>query len=176
MYPAVSTIPTPPFTRIVIAESFYVGQGAQYFINNGIPEIKDIFPPSRITDLHISRHVNTSLQVYLSWTAPGDDFTSGRAASYDIRCSTNRTHMEDQYFNITTLPVHASSVPPPDISGTVQVAIVTVPWTSQVFYYGIVSSDQEGNTSPLSNIVTVWVREIIDTTTRIHECKRTTSL
>merc|ERR1719427_426013 len=149
-----------------MAESFYVSQGAQYFIHNGIPEMKDIFPPSRITDLHISRHVNTSLQVYLSWTAPGDDFTSGRAASYDIRYSTNRTHMEDQYFNITTLPVHASSVPPPDISGTVQVVVVTVPWSSQVFYYGIVATDQAGNTSPVSNIVSVFVRDIINTSSR----------
>ena len=67
-YPSVSTIPSPPFSRIVSGSSFYVGQGAQYFIHNGRPQMRDVFGPVRVTDLHVSQLVNTSLSVAVSWT------------------------------------------------------------------------------------------------------------
>jgi len=45
-----------------------------------------------------------------------------------------------------------------------QEASVGVPWTNQMFYYALVSRDQEDNVSPVSNIVSVIINEVITST------------
>eukprot|EP00090_Calanus_glacialis_P035817 TRINITY_DN6109_c0_g1_i2.p1 TRINITY_DN6109_c0_g1~~TRINITY_DN6109_c0_g1_i2.p1 ORF type:complete len:1093 (+),score=204.46 TRINITY_DN6109_c0_g1_i2:1-3279(+) len=159
-YPTVSTIPTPPFKRIFMGPSFYVSQGAQFFIKDGIPEMRDIFPPARITDLHVEKHIENSLQVQLSWTAPGGDFAEGKAAAYEIRYSSNKTQLYDQDFKMMAIPGIETSIPHPGESGEIQFTKVQPPLPNEVFYYGLVSIDQAGNRSPVSNLAAVFVREI----------------
>ena len=161
-YPAVTTIPSPPFTRYMFAASFYIGQGAQYLIHNGKPMMRDVFAPVRVTDLHVSDQVNSSLIVSLSWTAPGDDFDQGTADYYRLKCSVNRTEIEDSFDNVTTLTV--ADLPTPYQAGSLETASVEVDTANTVFYCGLVTGDEAGNESPVSNIVTIFVRqeEVLD--------------
>lgn len=43
----------------------------------GVPTVipSDVFPPSKITDLQVELNDNG---FFLSWTAPGDDYDSGK--------------------------------------------------------------------------------------------------
>ncbi|KAK1165148.1 calcium-activated chloride channel regulator 1-like [Acipenser oxyrinchus oxyrinchus] len=52
------------------------------------------FPPSRITDLDAELK---DYKVFLSWTAPGEDFDQGTAESYEIRMSTNFEELRNNF-------------------------------------------------------------------------------
>ena len=159
-YPAVSTIPSPPFSRIVSGSSFYVGQGAQYFIHNGRPQMRDVFPPVRVTDLHVSQLVNTSLSVTVSWTSPGDDFDQGTASEYQLKCSTNISSLMDNFDNVTSLTL--TDLPPPNLAGSPETGTVELEAANTVYYCGLVTRDEADNQSPVSNIVTIFVRQHLE--------------
>ena len=159
-YPTIATIPTPPFKRQVMGPSFYMSQGAQFFIKDGIPEMRDIFPPVRITDLHVARQIENQNEVQLSWTAPGGDFAAGKAESYEIRYTSDKTVVHNQGFDKMARLGLESSIPQPDNSGEIQFLVVTPPQPNIVFYYAIIAMDQAGNKSPMSNLATVFLREI----------------
>ena len=157
------TTPTPQFTRYVKAAAFYVTQGIKYFVVNGQPEMDDVFPPSRVTDLNVMSFVNNTLYATLSWSAPGGDFNLGKATSYEVRCYTNAEALSNTNFAQMGIPVHDSLLPEPGDYGTVQTATVGLPWANEVFYYGLVALDESGNRSPVSNLVPVYVAEILAT-------------
>ena len=149
-------IPTPSFTRYARA-SFHVARGAEYLIRDGIPQMDDIFPPARITNLRVRNYLSDSLEAGLSWTAPGGDFNVGSAAMYEIRCYTNRAALSQANFSVTGIPVPV--VPTPGAAGSAQEANITVPWPNEVFYYAIVAIDASGNRGEVSNLVPVYVDE-----------------
>merc|ERR1719245_54655 len=122
-----------------------MAQGAQFFIKAGIPEMRDIFPPARITDLHVTKHVENNLEVQLSWTAPGADFADGRAERYEIRFTSDTTVIHGREFEKMEKLELESSIPRPEESGEIQFVNVSPPQTNTVFYYGIVTIDQTGN-------------------------------
>ena len=155
---------------MVVAPSFAVTVAVQYFLRGGVPKMQDIFPPSRISDLHLAQYgnnnnnnevesINSTLLARLAWTAPGGDLTSGQATGYEIRCYTNRESLAEGSFSHTGIPVHASAVPRPSQPGSRDFATVTLPWANEVFYYGVVALDEDGNRSPVSNLVPVFARE-----------------
>jgi hypothetical protein len=169
-YPVATTIPTPSFTRIVLGPSFYLTQGVPYFIRDGVPVISDLFPPARITDLHlgsgndagISGATPNSLETVLLWTAPGGDFNAGGpAARYEIRCYTSREALSEANFSRSGIPVHEVAVPIPGQAGTAESATVSLPWPNEIFYYGIVAIDEAGNRGPVSNLVAAFAREVV---------------
>lgn len=160
-YPVLSTLPTPPFTRVVMGSSFYLTQGVQFFIRNGVPAIQDIFPPSRITDLRVEDYMKDDLEVVLTWSAPGGDFNTGSAAKYEIRSYTSRVGLTDGNFSVVGIPVHEGSVPAPGPSGTQELCSVALPWANEMFYYGVVAVDQWDNRGPVSNLVPVFIREVV---------------
>ena len=45
-----------------------------------------------------------------------------------------------------------------------QSATVGLPWANEVFYCGLVASDEAGNRSPVSNLVPVYAAEFTTTT------------
>ena len=61
--------------------------------------------------------------------------------------------------------VHDSFTPQPLEYGTAQTCTVGVPWPNEVIYYGLVSIDEAGNRSPISNILSVYIYEAPPTTT-----------
>ena len=69
-----------------------------------------------------------------------------------------------QAFSEKTIPVHQSFLPVPMPAGTVQRASVNVPWTNDVFYYGLAALDKVGNIGPVSNLVPVFLPEVTTTT------------
>ena len=75
-------VPTGHFTRIASAQSFYLNFGSQ----------TDIIPPSRILDLSLAgrkqkQRSRKSMEVSLTWTAPGGDWNYGSASEYLLACS-----------------------------------------------------------------------------------------
>ena len=89
-YPTISTIPTPPFKRQVMGTLFYISLGAQFFIKVRIPEMREIIPEVRISDIHLVRQLGNQNCVLLSLIATGDDFTIGKAESHEIRFTSDR--------------------------------------------------------------------------------------
>ena len=76
-------------------------------------ESADLVAPAAITDLAIDAVSGTSAT--LSWTAPGDDGTTGTAMTYDIRYSTSA--ITDANWDLAT---SATGEPAPEAAGTSQ--------------------------------------------------------
>ena len=135
-----------------------------YLFRNGMPKIQDLFPPSRITDLRIKNYVDDSLEVVLTWTAPGGDFNVGSAERYRITGYANRTAATTKdggYTDDAGIPVHESEIPRPRPSGTAQECRVTLPWPNQILYFSVVAVDDAGNVGPASNLVPAFVRRLV---------------
>ncbi|NWZ20376.1 CLCA2 regulator, partial [Asarcornis scutulata] len=77
------------FHRTAVGESFII---------SAVPmgPHADVFPPCKIVDL-VARIEDD--KVILSWTAPGNDFDKGRAASYEIRISESPLELRDSFYN-----------------------------------------------------------------------------
>jgi hypothetical protein len=106
-------------------------------------------------------YVNQTLYATLTWSAPGGDFDHGKAAGYEIRCYTNQIILADDSFISSGIPVHESLLPKPLEYGSEQTVTVGLPWANEIFYYGLVAIDSAGNRSPVSNLVPVFVAEVI---------------
>ena len=145
-----------PVRRYHTGTQFFITEGVQHYIRDGVPQVRDIFPPSRITDLTIHKNDNNkTLYATLEWTAPGGDYDSGHAHRYQVKVSTEPGQLSGDQFSSQAMTVQESLVPVPQHSGTHQSMTVGLPWPDNKFYYGIVAVDQEGNASPVSNIVEI---------------------
>ena len=153
-----------------LGERRRTGQFSRYFTQPSLYVIRttntntDVTPPSRITDLHLTSINSSALEVGLGWTAPGGDLDAGRVASYEVRCHTDPASLSEQNFREKgILVIPAQPIP---VSGYLSLQNTTagLPWTNQIFYYAIVSYDQAGNRSPVSNLVSVMIEEIITST------------
>lgn len=106
----------------------------------------DTTAPGVIADLVVSS--TTASSITLSWTAPGDDGTSGTAASYIIRYAT--TTITDSNWPSAA---DFSSPPTPLAAGTSQSVLIAGLTPGTTYYFAIKAKDEEGNESELSNIV-----------------------
>lgn len=107
---------------------------------------RDTLPPVGISDLRIMRTSQASIDI--AWTAPGDDWYDGRASKYYICRDTMR--IDTNRLSQLSLP-NAPSVLLP---GLTQSMTIQIPDSSKPFYYiGIVTEDDAGNRSGLSNQV-----------------------
>ncbi|HET9951496.1 MAG TPA: fibronectin type III domain-containing protein [Candidatus Eisenbacteria bacterium] len=105
----------------------------------------DVTPPSAIANLSVTGATGTSLS--LSWTAPGDDGSTGTAASYDIRYSTSPITSAN-WASATTV----TGEPAPSAAGTAQAFVVTGLSPSRTYYVAIKTTDDRSNVSALSNV------------------------
>ena len=152
--PTVPAVPLEPFTRSTMSASFSTSWPS---------ESRDVFPPGRITDFRLASTSNSSLFVSLEWTAPGDDYNSGQAFSYEVRCFTSKAALSEENYGEQGIPVHSSLVPVPEPHGQPQRCTVSVPWPNEVFFYAIVAFDAAGNRGEVSNMVAVYVTEPLTT-------------
>jgi len=94
------------------------------------------------------------LIVVLTWSAPGDDGHVGTAAVYDIRYASDSLIMANW-----TLATQATGEPTPHVAGTTETFSITLgPGT---WWFALRASDEVGNQSEMSNIVSIVVRDTI---------------
>ena len=78
------TIPASSFMRQAAGPTFYVKQG--------LSGRRDVAPPSRVIDFHVSSIVNDSLYVELQWSAPGDNYDQGKGENNIVILFFGRYH------------------------------------------------------------------------------------
>lgn len=86
--------------------------------------------------------------VTLVWVAPGNDGSSGTAASYDLRFSSAPINAGNF---ASAAPV--SAVPAPAVAGSVQEVTVSGLTTGTTYYFALRAKDEAGNVSALSNVL-----------------------
>ncbi|MFA6354428.1 MAG: prepilin-type N-terminal cleavage/methylation domain-containing protein [Candidatus Paceibacterota bacterium] len=105
----------------------------------------DTAPPATVADLGLSGASTSTIN--LSWTAPGDDESSGTAASYDIRYSTSLINAGN--FGSAA---QVSAPPTPQVAGSAQGKMVTGLSPNTTYYFAIKTSDEVPNVSGISNV------------------------
>ena len=89
----------------------------------------------------------TSSSITLTWTAPGDDGSTGTAAGYDIRYSHGGARYEGNWASATQV----TGEPTPAAAGTNQSMVVSGLSPSTTYYFAIKSRDRAANISAISN-------------------------
>jgi len=119
--------------------------------------VSDTTAPAAVSDLAASSPSDSA--VTLTWTAPGDDGSSGTATSYDIRYSTS--NITDGNWASAT-PV--SGEPTPLVAGTSQSKTVTGLSASTTYYFALKTADEVPNWSSISNVPSLATTATPDTT------------
>jgi chitodextrinase len=107
---------------------------------------QDNTPPSAINDLAAAPGTSNG-EIYMSWTAPGDDGTSGRAFAYEIRYSL--TQITPSTWNSALL---WGTPPNPTPSGTAQSTTLTSLVPGETYFLGVKAFDDAANPAALSNV------------------------
>jgi trimeric autotransporter adhesin len=110
-------------------------------------------PPAIISNLAAGSPGQTSIG--LSWTAPGDDGSTGTASEYDIRYSTST--ITDANWDAAT---QVSGEPSPQSAGSSESFTVTNLSPSTTYYFGIKTADEVPNWSGLSNIASATTQSV----------------
>jgi Purple acid Phosphatase, N-terminal domain/Fibronectin type III domain len=113
--------------------------------------------PAGIVNLSVVSETHNS--VNLSWTAPGDNGSTGTAASYDLRYSTALITLANW-----ASATQATGEPTPLIAGTSQTITITGLSASTQYYFVVRVSDEAGNQSGLSNVISDTMDPAPDTT------------
>jgi hypothetical protein len=107
----------------------------------------DTTPPAAAT---LSVDSMTDTTVTLSWTAPGDDGTTGTAAVYDVRYLAGSTPIDAGNWAGAT---EASGEPTPQAPGSFETFTVTGLTEGQQYYFAMKTGDEVPNWSDVSNSV-----------------------
>jgi aerobic-type carbon monoxide dehydrogenase small subunit (CoxS/CutS family) len=117
----------------------------------------DATPPSPVTNLATGT-ANAS-SIVLSWTAPGDDGSTGTAASYDIRYAS--TAITDVNWASAT---QVTGEPAPLAVGSIQNFTVSGLSCATTYFFALKTSDEVPNTSTISNSPSQATAACADTT------------
>lgn len=110
----------------------------------------DTVPPATVGDLRV-QSVDCD-RVSLEWTAPGDDGTAGRAASYDLRYS-HDTITEGTWASAA----QCASEPAPKAPGQTDGLTLEDLTLGTTYYFAVATKDEQGNESEISNIANCLV-------------------
>jgi archaellum component FlaG (FlaF/FlaG flagellin family) len=111
----------------------------------GPPPPPDTTPPAAVTNLTAGSPTQTTIT--LTWTAPGDDGTTGTAGTYDIRYAT--AAIDEGNWETAT---QATGEPTPGVAGTNETFMVTGLSANTTYYFALKTGDEIPNLSPVSNI------------------------
>ncbi|MBU1949863.1 MAG: SUMF1/EgtB/PvdO family nonheme iron enzyme [Candidatus Eisenbacteria bacterium] len=105
----------------------------------------DTAPPATISNLTVQTITQTTAT--LTWTAPGDDGTSGQAASYDLRYSPvlGAAFQWDQ-------AIQATGEPSPHAAGSQETFIINGLTADTDYTFAVKAADEKQNWSGLSNL------------------------
>ncbi|MEP0829043.1 MAG: VCBS repeat-containing protein [bacterium] len=106
----------------------------------------DIYPPAAASDFRIGDVQPNSVQ--LLWTAPGDNGVVGIAYGYDIRYATEPI-TDDNW----ALATQVTNEPQPQAAGSAESMVIDNLTSLVTYYFAIKSSDEVGNISGISNVV-----------------------
>jgi len=122
--------------------------------------VADPIAPADTIDLIVT--ASTSSAITLSWTAPGDDGTSGTATTYDVRYSTSPI-TSGNWGSAT----QATGEPSPSAAGTAETFQATGLSGSTTYYFALKTLDESSNSSGLSNNA-VGTTQASGTTLTLH--------
>ena len=105
----------------------------------------DTTAPAAVTNLATSSPTTNSIT--LTWTAPGDDGSTGTATTYDIRYRTGGAVNDSNWASATQV----TGEPTPAAAGTNQSMVVNGLLAGTTYYFAIKTSDEVPNTSAISN-------------------------
>ncbi len=108
--------------------------------------VADTTAPAAIANL--TGAVRTQTTITLSWTAPGDDASTGVAAQYDVRYSLSPIDAGN-FLSAVALP----GAPTPAVAGTTQTLLVAGLTAATSYYFAIKTADEAGNWSAISNVL-----------------------
>ncbi|QQP40876.1 Epithelial chloride channel proteinlike, partial [Caligus rogercresseyi] len=128
------------FSRIIKGSSFRI----PYILDNGGG---DILPPSRILDLKVEV-LPESQELEFSWTAPGDDYDSGKVTSYRLHSC---QMAEELYIHLNRTRVIDGFTANQE-AGSTETHRIKVEELDTTLYYALVAIDDSGNTGSVSNI------------------------
>ena len=108
----------------------------------------DVTAPAAVVNLATGTVTATS--IHLTWTAPGDDGSTGTATTYDIRYSTATITAEN-----FTLATAVTAVPTPTAAGTSQSVTVSGLTPNTPYHFAMKTADEVSNWSSISNVVSI---------------------
>ncbi len=106
----------------------------------------DTTPPAAITNLTVAQIFQSS--VALTWTAPGDDASTGTATSYDLRHSTLGPILTEASFAAST---QAVNLPAPSVAGSTESVVLVGLNPATTYFFAIKAVDEAGNAGAPSN-------------------------
>ena len=110
-----------------------------------VVDVSDTAPPSAVADLTATNPTSTTLT--LRWTAPGDDGSTGTAASYDVRYMTGLAITESNWNSAN----QCTGEPTPGPAGSSEIYMVNGLSPSTTYYFALKTADEVPNWSPISN-------------------------
>jgi hypothetical protein len=137
------------------------------FAHDGVPNhasgvdasaIIDVTPPNAIADLSLFPGTNDG-EIDLTWTAPGDDGSTGTATSYVVKFSTSV--MNDGNFSSASTYMQSWT---PVTAGSAENRTMTGLIPGQTYYVAIKTQDEVLNISPISNLPSSAAQGVLDTT------------
>ncbi|KAG8194508.1 hypothetical protein JTE90_013260 [Oedothorax gibbosus] len=136
-----------------------------FSVLDDIPDI-DIIPPNRIADLSVSSIDHENNTATLQWTAPGNDYDSGKATAYEIKYSENPASLSEKYFSTIENQPLTSSIPIE--AGTKEIFEFHFPKINNgsLIYVALRAVDSNNNKGYISNIIQVYFNhsQIFETT------------
>lgn len=111
---------------------------------NGV--VNNLFAPNQ--GAQPIQAASTATAITLTWTAPGDDGSVGRATSYDLRRSTST--ITPLNFDLAT---RVTGLTAPLPAGSTESYTVNGLSPDTTYHFAIKSADEAGNISPISNVV-----------------------
>lgn len=117
---------------------------------------EDLIPPDAITDLAGSDQGDGA--ILLTWTATGDDGSTGTASQYDLRYTTYAQGQISEA-NWDTIATHVPGLPLPQIAGTAEQFVVRGLPGEQGYYLATKAIDNKSNVSGISNVADVWLEQ-----------------
>ncbi|XP_053549870.1 calcium-activated chloride channel regulator 1-like [Bombina bombina] len=114
----------------------------------------DMFPPCRITDLDAKMENG---YVWLSWTAPGDNYDQGTVSRYEMRMSSSPMDLRENFFSAAV--INASTLKPQN-AGNREIFSFAPPnnivtENGSITYIAICAIDKASLHSEISNLVQV---------------------
>jgi dipeptidyl aminopeptidase/acylaminoacyl peptidase len=123
----------------------------------------DSMPPEQVTDL--AAVMVTAVTVKLAWTAPGDDGAEGTASAYDLRYALTPITAETW-----GAALQVEGMPAPKLHGSAESCTVTGLEQATGYYFALKTTDNAGNESDLSNVVSKSTANLVRLTVTPPSC------